>query len=197
MLDWLNKNYTWALSGLGVTILALMFKIMFKFIKSLFTSNSATSPSTNVINQNITIGTNESPHPKTVDKHSLQTKRGKSSVTILFIDDKKVSFIASIKRAGYTAIKYLKDCTKIDCNQVIEAEIIFVDINGVGTSLFPTDQGLGLAMELKSKFPSKCIVLYSAEPQYLKNEFRALDGILPKNSEPYEFIKIIEDYINK
>lgn len=118
----------------------------------------------------------------------------KGNIPILFIDDKKVSFISAMKKAGYESIKWLKDCDKIDCEFVASSDIIFVDINGVGTSLFPQEQGLGLAKAIKQKFPGKCIVIYSAEPQYLKNDFRMLDAMLPKNSEPYEFIKIIDDW---
>ena len=45
---------------------------------------------------------------------------------------------------------------------VTEADVIFVDINGVGLEL-SVDQGLGLASALKRKYPNKKIVIYSAE----------------------------------
>lgn len=196
IVDWISANYIWFLSGIGVTIVSFMFKFISKFFRSLF---SASDPKTNsnVINQNITIGDVSGSKPQSSNENAIQPTRSKSSIPILFIDDQKVSFIPVIKKSGYSSIKYLKDCDQIDCNQVLESEVIFVDINGVGKNLFPTDQGLGLAVAIKKKFPHKCIVLYSAEQHYLKNEFRILDGILPKNSETYEFVKIIDDYINK
>ena len=152
----------------GIGVTIVSF--MFKFISKFFRSLfSASDPQTNsnVLNQNITIGDISGSKAQSSKENAIQPTRSKSSID------------------------------QIDCNQVVESEVIFVDINGVGKNLFPTDQGLGLAVAIKKKFPHKCIVLYSAEQHYLKNEFRILDGILPKNSETYEFVKIIDDYINK
>lgn len=88
-----------------------------------------------------------------------------------------------MKKAGYTLIKYMKECNNIHCQQIKDAEVIFVDVNGVGVNLFPQEQGFGLARAIKQQYPSKCVVLYSAEPQYFRKDYNMFDSVLPKNSE--------------
>lgn len=119
----------------------------------------------------------------------------KTSVKILFIDDKHSDFkmVSILKKSGWTNTKSVKDITDLGDPRIIEADIIFVDINGVGISMFE-DQGLGLASALKKKYMHKKIVLYSAETKgdRFHNAIREVDSCLPKNAEPYQFIKLIE-----
>lgn len=192
MINWIIQNKEWLFSGLGLCILASM-----KWILNLFTKyknrKSDERAECNLINQTINID------PKCVvekkENNNGSIKKSKSTVIILFIDDNKVSFIQAMKKAGYSIIRFLKDCNNIQCQQVVDADIIFVDVNGVAMSLFPKEQGFGLAKAIKEQYPNKCVVLYSAEPQYFNKDYNILDSVLPKNSEPYEFTKIIDDWI--
>lgn len=86
----------------------------------------------------------------------------------------------------------------MDCADIKNANIIFVDINGVGVTLFPKEQGLGLAEALKRKYPEKYIVLYSAQEKgdRFHKALKVVDSTLSKNAEPYEFINIIENFIS-
>lgn len=191
MINWIIDNKEWLLSGLGISVLASM-----KWIIKLFSHNKDRDKNSisNVINQTINID-NKDIVDNTENSNERKIKKSKSTVVILFIDDNKVSFIQAMKKAGYTIVRYLKDCNNIHIQYVVDADIIFVDVNGVAMTLFPKEQGFGLAKAIKEQYPNKCVVLYSAEPQYLRKDYNILDSVLPKNSEPYEFIKIIDDWI--
>ncbi|EIG2190043.1 hypothetical protein G5I67_004811, partial [Escherichia coli] len=83
--------------------------------------------------------------------------------------------------------------------EVMEANIIFVDIQGVGESLgYSRDGGLGLASVFKSdeKYKDKKIILYSAEQSgnIFNETIRKVDATLKKDATVYEFEKIIEDF---
>jgi DNA-binding NarL/FixJ family response regulator len=82
----------------------------------------------------------------------------------------------------------------LDAQVVIDSDIIFVDINGVGLTLFE-DQGLGLASALKLKYPKKKIIIYSAETSgdRFHKALRQVDDCLSKNAEPYQFINLVEN----
>ena len=191
MINWIIDNKEWLLSGLGISVLASM-----KWIIKLFSHNKDRDKNSisNVINQTINID-NKDIVDNTENRTERKINKSKSTVVILFIDDNKVSFIQAMKKAGYSIVRYLKDCNNIHIQYVVDADIIFVDVNGVAMTLFPKEQGFGLAKAIKEQYPNKCVVLYSAEPQYFKKDYNILDSVLPKNSEPYEFIKIIDDWI--
>lgn len=123
--------------------------------------------------------------------------RQKPLTRILFIDDKHTEYkmVSILKKAGWPNTKSIKDVTDLDDAKVLEADIIFVDINGVGITLFE-DQGLGLASALKRRYPNKKIVLYSAENtgDRFHRALREVDDCLPKDAEPYQFINLIDSF---
>ena len=102
-------------------------------------------------------------------------------------------FSAFLKKAGWKNTKSVKDITDLDDYKAKEADIIFVDINGVGKTLFE-DQGLGLASALKKKYPEKKIVIYSSETKgdRFHKALREVDDCLSKDAEPYQFVNLIE-----
>ena len=101
-----------------------------------------------------------------------------------------------LKKAGWENTKRIKDVTNLDAIDVFNSNVIFVDVNGVGCQLFPKDQGLGLAEAIKKKYPEKYIVLYSAVSHNFHKALNVVDNVLEKNADPYEFINILENYIN-
>ncbi|MGE6210289.1 hypothetical protein, partial [Aeromonas media] len=116
---------------------------------------------------------------------------------ILFIDDDlKFKVVKILNRAGWTNTKIVKDLIAIDQQEVKDADIIFVDIQGVGINLAFRDEGLGLTIALKKKFPEKAVIIYSAEQNgdRFHDAIRIADSLLAKNSEPYEFEVIIEKH---
>ncbi len=147
---------------------------------------------------NVTVNIN---NEKKLNKEELKvdniTKKVASQIRILFIDDNHTDFkmVSILKKAGYTNTKSIKDIIDLSDPKIVEADVIFVDINGVGVSMFE-DQGLGLASALKKKYSPKKIILYSAENKgdRFHSALREVDSCLPKNAEPYQFISLIESF---
>ena len=109
MINWIIDNKEWLLSGLGISVLASM-----KWIIKLFSHNKDRDKNSisNVINQTINID-NKDIVDNTENRTERKIKKSKSTVVILFIDDNKVSFIQAMKKAGYSIVRYLKDCNNI------------------------------------------------------------------------------------
>lgn len=148
-------------------------------------------------NVQISNGDNSITHEsRDTESKVLSCRKEKGSVHVLFIDDQKFDNVDVLKNAGWRNTKAIKDIKAIDCPEVLAADVIFIDINGVGTSLFPKEQGLGVAVQIKSRYSEKCVVVYSAQPQELHKALSQVDAILPKNAEPYEYISILENYID-
>jgi ketol-acid reductoisomerase len=92
--------------------------------------------------------------------------------------------------------KTVKDISDLDSITVKDIDIFFVDIQGVGKALNFKDEGLGLAVALKKKYPSKKVVIYSAQTvgERFHEGFRKADTLLAKDAEPYEFQQIVEQF---
>lgn len=166
-------------------------------------SNNNFNNSSNLSNTtNIPINITNNISASDTTQNSFSTTNGdenmKATTKILFIDDnhKEYKIVSILIKAGWTKTKSVKDITDLDSLSVTEADIIFVDINGVGLTLFE-DQGLGLASALKKKYPKKKIVIYSAETtgNRFHQALREVDHCLPKNADAYQFINLIENLI--
>lgn len=193
-MDWFIENSTWIFSGVGVAILSAIIGWL---KKNNGTEANTTSPAVNITN---TITTNVGSDKNQVDDKAgkQHTRLERNQISILFIDDQRFDYVKILKNAGYENTRRINDARSIDCPEIHNADIVFVDINGVGTQLFPSEQGLGLAKAIKRKYTnSKCVILYSASQQPLNQEFFTLDGVLNKNAEPYEFINLIENWRTK
>ena len=118
----------------------------------------------------------------------------KEEVNILFIDDNHLSLpiISILKNIGWKNTTSVVDVTDLEDDKVKKADIMFVDINGVGSTF--EYEGLGLSSALKKRYPEKKIVIYSAyEPDDIFYKVRSeVDGHLSKNADPYEFTSLIE-----
>ena len=168
-----------------------------------FSNNNFNNSSnlTNTTTVPITITNNISPSAtaRNTVSSSKSDENMKATTRILFVDDNHTEYrnVSILKKAGWTKTKSVKDITDLDSSVVTEADIIFVDINGVGLELFE-DQGLGLASALKKKYPKKKIVIYSAETtgDRFHKALREVDHCLPKNADAYQFMNLIENLIN-
>lgn len=193
-MEIITNNYHWIFSGIGVLIFGWIGNYFYKKPNSF----EIKKPSTNAIQSgnNITINNNLNSNDGSKESEKNEI-RSKDNCHILFIDDQHNDFkmVSILKKAGWNNTRAIKDLTDLDDHKAVEATIIFVDINGVGTQMFE-DQGLGLAAALKDKYPQKTIILYSAEPtgNRFNKKLRKVDESLPKNAEPYEFISLIEQY---
>jgi len=202
-MKWIIENSTWIFSGIGVTILVLVFNFLFgkkekpNLINYKISTNSIrNAKQTNTNNLNNTNNINISiPKVNTLPIKTLELT--KDSIQILFIDDEKFKTVENLISAGWINTKTIGDVRNLDSADVKNSDVIFVDINGIGESLFPKDKGLGLAEALKKKFPNKYIVIYSAQEQgdRFHKALKIVDNFLSKNAEPYEFINILENLI--
>lgn len=158
----------------------------------------------NANNQNVTVnltGTTITPF-STVNSSSTITDRNvlidskKSKVRILFIDDdKKFKVVNILKESGWKHTKTVIDIKSLDIPVVREADIFFVDINGVGKLLSCENEGLDLAQMLKQKYPERKVIIYSANKNF--NSFHPawdlVDSKLEKNALPYQFQNLVEN----
>lgn len=114
----------------------------------------------------------------------------KLNTHVLFIDDEKFPVVNILKNAGWVNTSRLRSVKSVYDVPIKNAQILFVDINGVAKELFPSDHGLGLVVALKKTYgKTKKVVIYSAETSgnRFHQAFRVCDDQLEKNADSYEF----------
>lgn len=141
----------------------------------------------NIINQQVN-KVNEQCH------HSVNNL--KSTTQILFIDDEDFNVTKMLKKAGWKNIKRRGDFSNLDDVDLINANIVFVDIKGVGHVGGYKNEGIGLAAAIKKKYPNKGVVIYSGTHAHdiFNNDLDSVDARLPKNAEPIQFSNLIEQF---
>lgn len=169
--------------------------------KSLKTTNKSESRNKNKQEVKVTVNnfTSESDQKlqKTKNNRNAIIDSKKDKIGILFIDDdKNFNVVKILKDSDWKKTKSITDIKSLDICQVKSAEIIFVDINGVGKILNLEYEGLDLALMLKQKYPEKKIIIYSANKT--SNSFHeawdVADGRLEKNALPYQFQNMVENF---
>lgn len=121
----------------------------------------------------------------------------KETCRILFIDDdKKPTVIKTLTKSGWKNINRIGDTANLDLLEIRAANIIFVDIKGVGLLLQFKNEGIGLAAALKDKYKDKGVVIYSATEEHnlFDPDLKKVDDWLYKNAEPIQFSNMIEQY---
>lgn len=121
----------------------------------------------------------------------------KNACNVLFIDNEKFKTVDRLKlRDGWRNTFWIRDVESYDQPEIINAHVIFIDIQGVGKKLCPKDEGLGLIAAIKERYPEKKVVMYSAEKQGkidgLHKAADMVDGRLRKLADHYEYQKILE-----
>lgn len=188
-MDWLNENREWVFSGVGVAIAAAVVKV--------FSKGESQRGQTSVHIHNVNearVPDAAPPDGRVAQEHQTG---GKHRTRILFIDDDtRFQVVKILKNAGWPHVKIVKDVSSLDAIEVLEADILFIDIQGVGKQLQFSDEGLGLALAIKHKYPSKKVVIYSSQTtgERFHAALREADHSLAKNADPYEFIQIVEDF---
>ncbi|WP_126968534.1 response regulator [Xanthomonas arboricola] len=118
----------------------------------------------------------------------------KSSRRILFVDDDRAfKMVAILKKMGWINTKLVTDVVSLDSPPLLEADVVFVDIQGVGRSMQYTDEGLGLTLAIKRRYPLKKVVIYSSQTQgpQFHEAHRVADYALSKTAEPIQFEEVI------
>lgn len=150
----------------------------------------------NVIGSNNTVVANHIEAPGG-EEASNPTINLKQTCQILFIDDEKTpSVIRTLRKSGWKYIKKIGDTADLDMAEIRNANIIFVDIKDCGKELGFKNEGVGLAAQLKRKYPEKGVVIYSAtvEHNLFDPDINIVDDRLYKNAEPIQFSNMIERY---
>lgn len=193
----------WAFGGVGVTVVGFILNLL----RKKFLLNGEESEklpkveqgNQQSVNLNIYNGKQVKDEMTEVmanlESDNLELK--KNNTKILFIDDEvRFKVVKILQRAGWIHTKLIKDAESLDQIEINDANIIFVDIQGVGIELNFKEEGLGLASALKNKYPDKKIIIYSAEQKgdRFHRALREVDDFLQKDADPYQFQRIVEDF---
>ncbi|WP_315708499.1 hypothetical protein [Brenneria uluponensis] len=194
---------SWAFGGIGITVVGWFISFFLKKFRSknlaLVVPSSEQNHNEQSVNLNIYNGATDTQNEKgcTMKDDEINLGCKKNSTKILFIDDEvRFKVVKILQRAGWVHTKLIKDAESLDQEEIKSSHIIFVDIQGVGLELTPKEEGLGLASALKQKYPEKKIIIYSAEQtgDRFHEALREVDDFLPKDADPYQFQRIVEDF---
>lgn len=157
-----------------------------------------------VNNVNINLGnmenknqSNENDSEKNTENREALIDSLKPKIKILFIDDdKKFNIVKIFKDSKWKNTNSTTDIKSVDEPKVKEADIIFVDINGVGKLLECKDEGLDIALMLKQKYPNKKIIIYSANKNNdnFHPAWDLCDFKLEKNALSYQYLSLVEQF---
>jgi hypothetical protein len=124
----------------------------------------------------------------------------KSIVNVLIIDDEYRSFpivkiLGDKKKYPWINFSAASDVKTLYEEILKQADVVFVDIHGVGKFITPKTEGLGLAEEIMDKYPEKIVVLYSSSvaQDFTHPVLARVSGRLYKESEPRSFLAYVED----
>ena len=195
MMDWLVKNHEWVFDGFGVAVVIYLLDLWRRRRTS--KPSDVLTPAINI--SNVLTQTVDSPQKHTFEDASYVAPdpQRKQSTHILFIDDDtRFKVVKILKNAGWPFVNIVKDVPSLTFPLLVEADILFVDIQGVGKALGFSDEGLGLALALKQKFPQKKVIIYSSQRdgERFHEALRIADYALEKNADPYEFLRLVEQF---
>lgn len=164
-------------------------------------NNPKISPTNNNSN-NLTVNfannsENLSSDKKLSNNESDNIEKLRKSTSILFIDDDtKFKVVKILINEGWVNTKSITDLKSYNDDVIKSSDIVFVDVQGVGKILECKDEGLGLALNIKSKYSNKKVVIYSAVQIHnvFHDAIQKVDFLLSKDAEPYEFISLIERF---
>ncbi|AEH16270.1 putative two-component system response regulatory protein [Shewanella baltica] len=195
-IHYFSNNKEWLFSGAGIVLLSGVAKVVINRNKKQ-NETPTFSNTINLINTN-SIEPNAS---SSASKPSTELVKDedfyKNTTKILIVDDEiKFKLPKIFKSAGWVHSKLIKDIDNLDHPDVKEADILFIDVQGVGVSLGFKDEGLGLVEALKEKYPSKKVIIYSVVSQgdRFHNAFNVCDGQLSKDADPYQFQRVLEKF---
>ena len=214
MIKWFMHSIEWIFSGIGVMILSVVFRSFYKrnkrsrgasqTQKTLQIEENVNDKSTTVkgdgnqvlIYNGLEINAKDT---KEVKSNKLSIEGKQAQTYILFIDNEKFPIVNIIRKSGWRNCSQIKTVSDLNCEKIQKAHIIFVDIKGVGEDLFGKDAGLGVAKNLKQKYPDKFVILYSAETNWniFHEAISLVDDRVEKNAKPIEFISLIETFADR
>lgn len=194
-MDWISKNVEWVFSGIGLFVVGGLIN----YLRGKGGPPAGNPNQSVVINNQVSnqapINTTSLQPPSRLGKDMSLAER-KLHTHVLFIDDDaKFHVVKILSNSGWKNTSLVKDAITLDDGIIFNAHILFVDVQGVGKKMGFESEGLGLAQALIEKYPSKKIVIYSIETQgnRFHEALRKAASFLPKNADPYEFQKLVEE----
>lgn len=198
--EFLVENASVIFSGIGVAAIGGIYKLS----QGKKDNQNTETTDKNSITNNIKIDVNSQSKETKEAQESLSSplsdsrvREIKNNTKILFIDDDtRFKVVKILTKSGWVNTKLVKDIDSLDCHNVLDANIIFVDVQGVGVELNFKEEGLGLAAALKEKYPDKKIIIYSAEQKgdRFHEALRKVDDFLAKDVDPYQFTSLVEKF---
>ncbi|WP_374661954.1 hypothetical protein [Inhella sp.] len=156
----------------------------------------------NTVTQTVNVAIPPAPASTTLHQGASAAKdiaELKRTSQILFVDDDRgFKIVGVLKKMGWENTKLLADISSLEQSQLLSADVVFVDIQGVGRAMQYSDEGLGLALAIKRRYPKKKVVIYSAEEKGARfhEALQEADYSLPKTAEPIRFEDTIVRVLN-
>lgn len=127
--------------------------------------------------------------------NTLNRDKKKESLRILIYDDKNFKSLRdNLEGAGYK-VYWDEDNTRI--YDVEPYDLIIIDYAGVG-SRYGTEQGLGLAKDIKKHYPEKIVILYSSENALIGDgNLKAVDYEMKKDDSMGRWNNTIDAAIDR
>lgn len=159
--------------------------------------------SSNANSQNVTVTIGPQPSVSTLTSavgNPLSVQDLKRTTHVLFVDDDRgFKIVGVLRKMGWEHTKLVTDIGNLDQQALLDAHVVFVDIQGVGQMMKYNDEGLGLALAIKRRHPTKKVVIYSAEEKGARfhEALQEADYSLPKTAEPIRFEDTIVRVLSK
>jgi CheY-like chemotaxis protein len=117
-------------------------------------------------------------------------------IRILVIDDQDFPYVKLFKRDGYNVEKW-KDVDKLTQIEQGGYDLILLDLQGVGSTISVSEQGLGVLRHIKKVRPTQLVIAYSnAEfPLQYQPFFELADGVLQKSADYLDFKRKVDELL--
>jgi len=195
---WVIDNSEWLFSGVGLAVVAGIFRFILR--RGNEAQESVSNFSNNQINPSQVVSINMA-NNMPVENAELKIEELKQSTNILFIDDdKSFKIVGILKNMGWTRTKLIGDVSSLGDPSIIDAKILFIDIQGIGKKLQFKDEGLGLALAIKRRYLNeKKVIIYSAneDGKRFHEALSEADYSLTKNADPVRFEDAIIRVLSK
>lgn len=117
-------------------------------------------------------------------------------VRILVIDDQEFPYVKLFKRDGYNVEKW-KDVGKLAQIEQGDYDLILLDLQGVGSTISVSEQGLGVLRHIKKVRPTQLVIAYSNAQFSLQYQsfFELADGVLQKSADYLDFKRKVDELL--
>jgi DNA-binding response OmpR family regulator len=122
----------------------------------------------------------------------------KKRARLLVIDDDVFAYLELFKADGYAIDHWpdVQDLTKLENGTY---DLILLDVQGVGKSISPSEQGLGVLRHLRAVAPAQVIIAFSNADFSLKYHdfFSQADATLPKSADYVDFKRKVDELLKE